>query len=490
MSTKSKAYVGIDIGTSGVKALAIDGRGRIIGSANSSLNMSAPKPGWAEQNPADWVKAAAKASRALLKILEGRNTAVDAIGLTGQMHSAVFLDSKMQVIRPAILWCDGRCVAECGEITQRVGSKKLLKLARNIALPGFTAPKIIWLRNHERSNYRKVAHVLLAKDYIRYVMSRSLATDVSDASGMLLLDVAKRRWADEILAALDIPRSWLGQVFESQEITGQVSREGAKLFGFKEGTPIVAGGGDQAAGALGSGIISEGDALITLGTSGVVFAARGTKPAPATDTVVHSFCHAVPGLWHTMGVMLSAAGSLKWFRDTLAPHMTYSQIDRMASKAPVGSNGIIFRPYLAGERTPLNDPNARAEFVGMSLANDFNDMARAVLEGVAFGIRDCVDAMKAAGVNPKQYYLAGGGAKSRLWAQIVADTLGVNLKRMKTEEGPSMGAATLAGIGAGAFKDASSTKTFTLKIKGEIKYNREANKILEEAFEIYKSSIK
>lgn len=480
--------MGIDVGTTGARVILIDKKGNLTADAVSEYLMETPKPGWAEQDPAQWVEGTRKAIRGVFKKGKIKKNDVIAVGLTGQMHSCVFLDKNNEVIRPAILWCDGRTEAECKQITHRVGKRRLLRRARNIAMPGFTAPKIIWLKNHEPAAYRRLARVLVTKDYIRYMMTGVFATEVSDASGMLLLDVPKRDWSGEILDALKIKREWLPVVFESPDVTGHVSKKGAKHFGLTEGTPVVGGGGDQAAGAVGNGIIKPGDVTISLGTSGVVFA-PSNKPPEATGGTIHAFCHAVPGMWHTMGVMLSAGGSVHWMRDLLSfgknKNMSFAEMDKLAGKSPAGSDGLLFLPYLTGERTPHNDPGARGVFFGLNLSHRMTHMCRAVLEGVAFGIRDSVEMMLTLGVPVKNIYISGGGAASDLWCMIIASVLGRTVKRLSVDQGPAMGAALLAGVGAGVWKDVKKACANTLKIKDEIQHDKKWVRSYNDAYERY-----
>lgn len=484
-----KYLIGIDVGTTSARALIINEEAKIISEGVAEYPLYTPRPAWAQQCPEDWAKGVCKAIGFALRNAKIRKEDIAGVGLTGQMHSAVFLDKNNEVIRPAILWCDGRTDKECEEITKRVGLKKLLKIARNIALPGFTAPKILWLKNNEPKAYEKIARVLVTKDYIRFLMTGDFATDVSDASGTLLLDVKKRNWSHEILQALDIPIEWLPDVFESPVVTGKISKEGAKLFGLREGVPVVAGGGDQSAGAVGNGIIKEGEATISLGTSGVVFAPSSVVPK-ASGATVHAFCHAVPGMWHTMGVMLSAGGSVQWFRNTmrfgLNSKFSYVEMDALAEKSPPGAGGLIFLPYLTGERTPHNDPFARGSFVGISLTTRIEHLARAVLEGVAFGIKDCADLMEKQGVQIEDIYISGGGARSKLWCAIVASVLNKPIMRLDVDEGPAMGASLLAGVGVGVWKNVMEATENLRRVKDKI---RPVKKWVETYERIYENFI-
>lgn len=479
--------IGIDVGTSGVKGLLVDEEGKVRDSALVEYGMSTPRSGWAEQDPDEWWRASVQAIRKLVSEAGGKSGKVLALGLTGQMHSSVFLDRDHRVIRPALLWCDQRTRAEVDEITEAVGFERLVKLTANRALTGFTAPKVLWLRNQEPENYRRLKHLLLAKDYLRFKLTGDRATDVSDASGMLLFDVVNRCWSDELIKLLDLDPSILPACFEGPEITGRVSGSAAAETGLAAGTPVVAGGGDQAAGAVGNGVVREGPVLVTIGTSGVVFAAA-EKPAVDPEARLHSFCHAAPGLWHTMGVMLSAGGSLRWLREglrELRPALDYEDFEEPAKNAPPACEGLVFLPYLTGERTPHFDAFARGSFSGISLKHGIGHLVRAVMEGVAFGIKDSVRLMAAAGTRMEVVYLSGGGAKSRLWAGIVASALGLPIKRLSVDEGPSFGAALLALVGAGAFKSPATAAASTLSIRDEIEPDPEAAKIYEGAYDRY-----
>lgn len=433
------AFVGIDVGTSGVKALAIDPSGKVIARSEHGYPLSKPQPGWSEQDPEAWWQAAQAALAAL-----GASGAKDirGIGLSGQMHGLVCLDANDRVLRPAILWNDQRTSAECAEIEQRIGLERLIQLTANRALTGFTAPKLLWMRRHEPDVYARIAHVLLPKDYVRLRLTGERAIDVADASGTLLFDVAGRRWSDDVTHALDVPDSWLPKALESPEISGRT----------REGLPVAAGAGDQAAGALGVGVDRPGPLSVVLGTSGVVFAALPRFVADPTARV-QVFCHAVPASWHAMGVMLSAAGSLQWFHDTLAAGAQYAQLDGEAARCEAGSEGLIFLPYLAGERTPHSDPDARGAFVGLSLRHDRGAMVRAVMEGVAYGLRDSYELLGTLGAQGKVGRASGGGARSRLWLRIVATTLNVPIELTAVEEGAAYGAALLGAVAGGEFAD-------------------------------------
>ena len=453
-------YLGIDIGTSGTKTLLVDVGGRPVASATFGYPLHTPAPQWAEQDPSDWWDAVVLGVREVLAKSGVGASEIAGIGLSGQMHGSVFLDKDDCVLRPAILWCDQRTQAECDWITEQAGLENLPRLIGNPVLTGFTAPKIVWLRNHEPDVYARVAKVLLPKDYIRLKLTGTHATEVSDASGTALFDVANRRWSLEMLEAAGIPASWMPDSAESIEVTGRVSAEAASATGLAANTPVVGGGGDQAAGAVGSGIVQTGIVSSTVGTSGVVFAFSDT-PAADPGLRVHSFCHAVPGKWHTMGVVLSAGGSLRWLRDafygpeTLAAQAggedVYTRIAAEAAGVEAGAEGLIFLPYLTGERTPYPDPDARGAFVGLTLRHTRAHFARAVLEGVAFALNDTFLIFHDMGVAISEVRTSGGGAKSPVWRQIHADVTGYAHRTLHVDEGPALGAALLAAVGTGAY---------------------------------------
>ncbi len=442
---------GVDVGTSAVKGLLIAEDGEVVARAEVEHPLSTPRAGWAEQDPEDWWVGA----QAVLSEL-ARSGPIDGIGLTGQMHGLVALDAGGRVLRPAILWNDGRTGAECAEIERRIGLDELIARTGNRALPGFTAPKLLWLARHEPDVYARIAHVLLPKDYVRLRLCGEYATDVADASGTLLFDVARRRWSEEVLAALDIDPAWLPRALESPEVSGVTS----------EGVPVAAGAGDQAAGALGVGVDRPGPASVVLGTSGVIFAASDAFAADA-QARVHAFCHAVPGAWHSMGVMLSAAGSLRWLRDVAAPGERFAALVAEAAGWEPGAEGLTFLPYLAGERTPHANPDARGAFTGLSLRHDRGALVRAVLEGVAFGLSDGLDLVSELSGRPALGRVSGGGARSDLWLQILASTLELPLQRVAVDEGAPFGAALLGGVAAGVFADVQEAVAACVK-PGEI----------------------
>ncbi len=444
---------GIDVGTSATKGVAISDAGEVLATEEAPYPLSTPRPGWSEQDPEDWWRA----TETVLAALTNTAGAPAGIGLSGQMHGLVALDENDDVIRPAILWNDQRTQAECDEIEETIGLERLIKLTGNRALTGFTAPKILWLRNHEPDSYAKIARVLLPKDYVRLRLTGEHATDVSDASGTLLLDVANRAWSNEVSQALDIDPAWLPTALESPEVSGHT----------EQGIPVAAGGGDQAAGAVGVGVDRKGPVSVALGTSGVVFAALDAFAADP-EARVHAFCHAVPGAWHAMGVMLSAAGSLSWWRHASAPDADYDTLLNEAAAWPAGAEGLLFVPYLAGERTPYADPDARGAFVGLGLRHDRGALTRAVLEGVAFGLRDSLDLIDELGGQPQLGRVSGGGARSRLWTQIIASVLELPLEQVAVDEGAAFGAAILGGVAAEVWPDVHAAVKETVKPRDQI----------------------
>lgn len=445
--------IGIDVSTTATKALLIDDRGRVVGSGSAEYGYEVPRPMWTEQDPSVWWEGAVKAIAAMQQRTGVAVSKIDAIGLTGQMHGSVLLDDAGEVVRPAILWNDQRTAAQCEEIRRRVGRKRLIAITGNDALTGFTAPKLMWVAVHEPDNWARVATILLPKDYVRYRLSGERAVDVAGGSGTILFDLANRTWSPEILDALDIGPALCPPTYEGPAVTATLSDEAARITGLVAGTPIVAGGGDQSANAVGLGVINPGTVALSLGTSGVVFAAS-EGPKVEADGRVHAFCHAVPDRWHMMGVMLSAAGSLRWFRDTLAQRAGFSDLVAGAAEVPPGSDGLLFLPYLSGERTPHPDPLARGAFVGLTVGHDLRHMTRAVLEGVAYGLADGLDLMVGAGVvKPSAIRASGGGTRSELWRQILADVLEAEIQTVATEEGAAFGAGILATVGAGRFPD-------------------------------------
>jgi xylulokinase len=443
--------IGLDIGTSGARALALNESGEVVAEAAQGYPLLSPRPGWTEQNPEDWWLASRKVMSEVAAKVKGR---VDGIGLTGQMHGSVFLDVNDQVIRPALLWNDQRTAKQCVEITDRVGRERLLAITGNPALTGFQAPKLLWLRETEAANHKRIAHVLLPKDFIRLRLAGEYATDASDASGTLLLDLRRRSWSAEILDALELRREWLPAVYEGPEETGRLRADVAADLGLPAGIPIAAGGGDNAAAAVGSGIVEAGLASSSIGTSGVFFTPT-SKFRPDPSGRLHAFCHCVPGAYHLMGVTLSAGGSLNWWRHVIGEQVEYDALIDLAASAPIGSEGLLFLPYLSGERTPHLDPSARGAFFGLTARHGLNDLTRAVMEGVTYSLADCLQVMIELGVEVTQVRAVGGGARSQLWRQIQADVYGIPVHRTTVDEGPAYGAALLAGVTAGRFKSVS-----------------------------------
>lgn len=457
--------LGIDVSTTATKALIVDGTGVVVAEGTVSYDYDIPRPMWTEQDPDVWWRATSGAVRAALQHGKIDGSAIEAVGLTGQMHGSVLVDIRGDVVRPAILWNDQRTEAECDEIRRRVGRDRLIAITGNDALTGFTAPKLLWVANNEPDNWGRVATILLPKDYLRFRLTGERAVDVAGGSGTILFDLAQRTWSEEILDALDIDPSACPPAFEGPQVTGTVSGEAAVSMGLAEGTPVVAGGGDQSANAVGVGAIETGVVALSLGTSGVVFASA-EQPAIEPEARVGAFCHAVPDRWHMMGVMLSAAGSLRWFRDTLAPGLGFDELVAGAAEIPPGSEGLLFLPYLSGERTPHPDPHARGAFVGLTTSHDLRHLTRAVLEGVAFGLRDGLDLMVGAGIpKPDSIRSSGGGTKSPLWRQILADVLEVELETTRSEEGAAYGAAVLASVGAGLFSSAEAAVDVMVEVR-------------------------
>lgn len=485
--------LGIDVGTTGTKALLIDDAGSVVGSSTSDYPMLTPRALWAEQNPRDWWAATVKAVRHVLQSVDPRR--IVGVGLTGQMHGLVALDAHGSVLRPCIMWNDQRTGSQCAAITRQIGEHRLLDLIGNPVLPGFTAPKLLWVRENEPDVYQRIARVLLPKDYLRYRLTGVFATEVSDASGTALFDVQHRRWSEEMLSALEIPRAWLPDCYESPVVSAQISREAADEMGLIQGTPVVGGGGDQAAQAVGSGIVSEGIVSVTLGTSGVVFAScQSYRREP--EGRLHAFCHAIPNTWHLMGVMLSAAGSFRWFRDALGERElseartsgadVYDILTAEAESAPAGSEGLIFLPYLTGERTPYPDPDARGVYFGLTLRHQKAHLIRAVLEGVAYGLRDSLELMRELGITISQVRASGGGARSALWRQILADVFGTEIALVNVTEGAAYGAALLAGVGAGLYHDVPGACARTIRVVDQVAPGENA-RIYADYYPIYRS---
>ncbi len=462
-------FIGVDLGTSSVKIVIMNDAGQVAASLSKDYDVSYPKVGWAEQNPEDWWNATRDGIRDLIKTSSTDETSIKGIGLSGQMHGLVLLDQKGNVLRPAILWCDQRTQEECDYLNNEIGQNKISKYTGNKALTGFTAPKLLWVRKHEKEIFDKVAHVLLPKDYIRYKLTGVFATDVSDASGMLMLDVKERKWSREMLEILDIKEEVLPKVYESWEITGKLTKEAAKYTGLTEETVVVGGAGDQAAGAVGTGIVESGILSVALGTSGVVFASSDKYEVDEAN-ILHSFCHS-NGKWHQMGVMLSAASCLKWWVEDINKDLegdAFENLLKEASASPIGSKGAVFLPYLMGERTPYSDPDAKGVFFGLNITTSRADMTRAVLEGVCFGLRDSLEILKSLKVPVEAVRVSGGGAKSPLWRQILADVFGVKVQVISSKEGPAFGAAILAAVGCGLYETVDEACEKLIKVSATV----------------------
>lgn len=473
--------MGLDVGTSGARAVAVDEAGNVVAEASSEYPLLSPRPGWTEQEPADWWEGA---KAALGEVAAEVGGDVAGIGLTGQMHGSVFLDSADEVIRPALLWNDQRTGRQCEEITAAVGAERLIRIAGNPALTGFQAPKVVWLREEEPENFARVARVLLPKDYVRLLLTGEYATDASDASGTLFLDVEGRDWSREILAALEVPPEWMPKVYEGPENTGGLREEVAAELGLPSGIPVAAGGGDNAAAAVGTGIVAPGLLGSSVGTSGVLFAnTEGFTPDPSGR--LHAFCHAVPGAYHLMTVTLSAGGSLSWWRDVVGGD--FDDLVGAASKVPPGAEGLIFLPYLSGERTPHLDPGARGAFFGLTARHGQAHMTRAVMEGVVFSLRDGLEIMRGLGVPVEDVRATGGGARSALWRGLQADVYGEPIRRTAADEGPAYGAALLAGVAAGTYADVGEASS-VVRLREEVtEPDPERSKVYDEHYEVYRS---
>lgn len=475
--------IGLDVGTTGARAVAVDESGHLISEASSEYPLHTPYPGWTEQDPEYWWQGA---KEALAKVAGQVENEVVGLGLTGQMHGSVFLDSSDEVIRPALLWNDQRTGKQCEKITEALGEERLIQLAGNPALTGFQAPKVLWLRDEEPENYEKVSHVLLPKDYVRLRLTGEYATDASDAAGTLFLDVGNRDWSQEILEALEIPEEWMPTVYEGPESTGKLRGSVAEELGLPSGIPVAAGGGDNAAAAVGVGVIEGGIISSSVGTSGVIFAHTG-EFTPDPSGGLHAFCHTVPNAYHLMGVTLSAGGSLSWWHDTLDERFDYEELSRIAAQAPPGSEGLLFLPYLSGERTPHSDPAARGAFFGLTNRHDKSHMTRALMEGVIFSLRDSLEIMLELGTPIEQVRATGGGARGELWRQLQADIYGLPIHRTTTDEGPAYGAALLGGVAAGVYKDVQQASS-QVELRNEVTEPEEENvRFYEECYEVYRS---
>jgi xylulokinase len=478
--------LGIDVSTTGAKALLIDPDGRVVSHATTPLNLSTPKSLWSEQNPKDWWDGIKQSIREVLSAEEVNADHIVAIGLTGQMHGLVLLDEHGEVLRPAILWNDQRTAEQCDEIRDRIGKERLIQITGNDALTGFTAPKVLWVQQHEPEVYARIRQILLPKDYIRYKLTGEYASDRAGGSGTILFDLKDRTWSSEILDALDIPASALPPTYEGPEVTGRISYEAATGTGLLAGTAVVGGGGDQAAQAVGVGAVQPGIIALTLGTSGVVFATT-ESPLIEPDGRLHAFCHAVPGRWHFMGVMLSAAGSLQWYRDKLVPNVSFDQLVLETEGISAGSDGLFFLPYLSGERTPYPDPLARGAWVGLTVRHERPHLTRAVLEGVSFGIKDSFTLIQETGLDEiEQVRISGGGARSTIWRQIMADVLNVELVTVNTTEGAAFGAALLAAVGSGFYEDIQDACQSMIQVTGRTVPDADNAIAYQDYYDIYR----
>ena len=485
-------YIGVDIGTSGTKSLIMDEHGVILAESTAGYPVQMPKPLWTQQDPEVWWQAVKKTIKAVVKSSKAKKSDIKAIGLSGQMHGSVFLNKKGNVIRPALLWNDQRTAAECQEITSKAGGREaLIHMVANPALTGFTAPKLLWLRNREPKNYDALTHLLLPKDDVRRRLTGVFATDVSDASGMLLLDVKNRTWSKELLGKLDIDPSILAPVFESEQVTGTLLPEVAAELGLSTECKVVGGAGDCAAGAVGNGIVKQGILTASLGTSGVMFC-HSDVPQYDAHGRLHTFCHAVHGKWHMMGVTLSAAGSLQWFVSQICIELAkkkssdpYKVINEEAAAISAGCDGLFFLPYLAGERTPYADPNARGCFIGLTNKHTRGHLARSVMEGVAFSLRESLQILQELHVPVKEIRVSGGGTKSAIWKQILADTFGQKVCTINAEQGPAYGVALLAAVGDGAFKNIEEACNATIHVVEKIAPQKASQRKYDSAFPVY-----
>jgi len=473
--------VGVDVGTTGVRGVAVDELGAVVASATSGYEFRTPQPLWTEQDPEDWWRG----TQAVLGRLAGElGSRIAGIGLTGQMHGSVFLGSSGEVIRPALLWNDQRTGKQCAEITERVGAERLRRITGNPALTGFQAPKVLWLRDEEPDCYARVTHVLLPKDYVRLRLTGELATDASDAAGTLFLDLRERRWSDPILDALEIPESWLPTVCESPETAGAVSADVATALGLRRGIAVAAGGGDNAAAAVGTGIVHDGVLSSSIGTSGVLFAHTETA-TPDRSGRIHAFCHAVPGKCCLLGVTLSAGGSLRWWRDVTG--LGYDALVAEAESISPGAEGLIFLPYLTGERTPHLDPEARGVFFGLTARHTRAHLTRALLEGVLFSLRDALEVMRELGVRPTTVVATGGGSASPVWLRLQADVYNTEIRRTVIHEGAAYGAALLGHVAAGTFASVNEAVRVVRTMQDVIEPDPRAARTYDDSFELYRA---
>ena len=479
------------MGTGGTRALVIDEYGHVLASGTEEhAHFASPQPGWAEQDPRDWWRAAGLAVRKALQSGSVSADSISCVGFSGQMHGAVLLDPSDEVIRPSLIWCDQRTEKQTRELTQNLGRDRLIALTSNPAMTNFTLTKFLWVREQEPQNWQRVRKVMLPKDYVRFRLTGESAIDVADASGTLLLDVAKREWSSEILAATHIDRQLLPALFESQQVCGKISAEGARATGLAAGTPVVAGAGDQAAGAVGIGITQPGTVSATIGTSGVVFAATD-RPALDPRGRLHTFCHAIPERWHVMGVTQAAGLSLRWFRDQFGAAQSdggdpYDRLSEEAARVPAGCDGLFWAPYLMGERTPHLDPNARAAFIGLTASHTRAHLVRAILEGVAYSLKDTFEILEEIRVPTQRVRLGGGGARSPLWRQIQADVYGHVVEILAAEEGAAYGAAILAGVGAGTWASVDQASEAIVRVANRVSLDRQASAVMQRGYQVYR----
>ena len=479
------------MGTGGTRALVIDEYGHVLASGTEEhAHFASPQPGWAEQDPCDWWRAAGLAVRKALQSGSVSADSISCVGFSGQMHGAVLLDPSDEVIRPSLIWCDQRTEKQTRELTQNLGRDRLIALTSNPAMTNFTLTKFLWVREQEPQNWQRVRKVMLPKDYVRFRLTGESAIDVADASGTLLLDVAKREWSSEILAATHIDRQLLPALFESQQVCGKISAEGARATGLAAGTPVVAGAGDQAAGAVGIGITQPGTVSATIGTSGVVFAATD-RPALDPRGRLHTFCHAIPERWHVMGVTQAAGLSLRWFRDQFGAARCdggdpYDRLSEEAARVSAGSDGLFWAPYLMGERTPHLDPNARAAFIGLTASHTRAHLVRAILEGVAYSLKDTFEILEEIRVPTQRVRLGGGGARSPLWRQIQADVYGHDVEILAAEEGAAYGAAILAGVGAGTWASVDQASEAVVRVANRVSRDRQASAVMQRGYQVYR----
>ena len=489
------AYLlGIDIGTSGTKTVLFTERGEPVASHSVEYPLYQPQNGWAEQEPMDWWNAVCETTAAVIQKSGVAPASIGGVGLSGQMHGLVMLDSQGEPLRRSIIWCDQRTEAECEEMTRRVGAEKMIEITANPAMTGFTASKILWVRNHEPKIYEKCHHILLPKDYIRFKLTGELATEVSDASGMQLLDVKGRKWSSEVLSALGIDKALLGKVYESPDVTGKISREAARLTGLAAGTVVAGGAGDNAAAAVGTGTVRDGRAFTTIGTSGVVYA-HTSSPLIDPKGRIHTFCCAVPNAWHVMGVVQAAGLSLQWFRNNFCQAEVeaarqlgvdpYELLNQEAARIPIGADRLLYMPYLMGERTPHLDPNVRGGFLGISNMHTRGHMLRAVMEGVGYAMRDCLEIIRSVGLTPKEMLVCGGGGRSPVWRQMLADLYGTPVATLTSNEGPALGVAILAGVACGTYASVAEGCDALIRSNPPTQPDAAASKAYEPYYNLY-----